>query len=710
MAFAFSSLRIRVKLQMVILVPLSALIFFSAMALLDKYNVSNEMQGISRMASLSVQVGGLVHELQKERGLSAGFLASKGTKFATELPAQRQLSDKALAGFREFMTTFPAAQFGPEFKATLDAAVGGLGGVEAKRKEIDALSLETPAAIAFYSQSIARLFDINTGILRQATNSEVQRTIAAYDALLWAKEYAGRERAVLNGAFAADTFAKGVYRSFLSVVSSQSERLDVFKGFASKEQVAAFEKKVTGTDVERLLALRLQAMDNNRLDSIGADPVEWFKVATVRIDLMHEVETSLAKDVLALTAELGGKAARSMYLFATLAVAALLVTIAVGFLVFRSINGPLTEAVDFAEAVAKGNLDHQLGVHQRDEIGQLCASMTVMVASLKEKISEANHQTTLAAQETEHARQATLAAEEAQQAAERAKREGMLEAAGQIESVVRELNNASTDIARQVEASSRGTLVQKDRVTETATAMEEMNATVLEVAQNAGKASESSQSAQQMAQDGATTVRSMVQVIGEVRVQALSLKDNMELLGKSAGNIGQVMGVINDIADQTNLLALNAAIEAARAGDAGRGFAVVADEVRKLAEKTMNATREVSDAIKSIQDATSVNAKSVEQTVTTIAAATELADTSGRSLDQIVGLVEDASDQVRSIAAAAEEQSAASEEINRSITEINAISNETAESMQQSSRAVAELSHQAEALASLVRKMADQAN
>ncbi|MDO9084148.1 MAG: methyl-accepting chemotaxis protein, partial [Humidesulfovibrio sp.] len=562
MAFSFSSLRIRVKLQMLIFVPLSALIFFSALAVLDKYTVSSQMQGTSRMASLSVQVGGVVHEIQKERGLSAGFLGSKGAKFGPELSAQRQQADKALGSFRQFLSAFPAEQFGPEFKSSLDAAVAGLGGIEAKRKEVDAQSLEGPAVIAFYSEAITRLFKINTSIIRQSANPEVLRSLTAYDSLLWAKEFAGRERAVLNGAFAADKFAKGVYRNFLSVVSSQAERLNIFKDFGSREQVAFFDQKVSGPDVERVLALRLQAMDNNRLDSIGADPVEWFKAATVRIDLMHEAEDRLAKDVLTRTGELGSKAAWGMYLFTALALCAVLLTLGVGLLVFRSINGPLSDAVDFAEAVAAGNLDHQLSVCQRDEIGKLCAAMTTMVASLKEKIALANHQTELAAQETERARQATLAAEEARQAAERAKREGMLEAAGQIEAVVRELNNASTDIASQVQASSRGAVVQKDRVTETATAMEEMNATVLEVAQNAGRAAESSQGAQKMAQDGAATVRRMVQVISEVRAQALTLKENMEVLGKSAGGIGQVMGVINDIADQTNLLALNAAIEA----------------------------------------------------------------------------------------------------------------------------------------------------
>ena len=165
------------------------------------------------------------------------------------------------------------------------------------------------------------------------------------------------------------------------------------------------------------------------------------------------------------------------------------------------------------------------------------------------------------------------------------------------------------------------------------------------------------------------------------------------------------MGVINDIADQTNLLALNAAIEAARAGDAGRGFAVVADEVRKLAEKTMNATKEVAQAISGIQKGTRENVRRVDLANERIEEATDLARESGDALTNIVTLVESSSTQVQSIAAASGEQSTASEEINRSLDDINRIASETAEAMSEAVEAVSGLLGEAENLLALMREL-----
>jgi methyl-accepting chemotaxis protein len=294
---------------------------------------------------------------------------------------------------------------------------------------------------------------------------------------------------------------------------------------------------------------------------------------------------------------------------------------------------------------------------------------------------------------------------EAKERAERAKAEGMMHAAGQLEHVVEIISSASEELSAQIEQSSRGTEVQSQRVAETATAMEEMNATVLEVAQNASQAAESSHNARNKAVEGAKVVASAVQSITSVQANSVKLKEDMAVLGKQAEGIGQIMNVISDIADQTNLLALNAAIEAARAGDAGRGFAVVADEVRKLAEKTMTATKEVGEAISGIQQGARRNLENVENSVGTIEQATTLANESGAALKEIVNLVEVSTDQVRSIAAASEQQSAASEEINHSIEDINRISGETASAMNHSAQAVGELASQAQSLRALIENM-----
>ena len=281
----------------------------------------------------------------------------------------------------------------------------------------------------------------------------------------------------------------------------------------------------------------------------------------------------------------------------------------------------------------------------------------------------------------------------------------ILDIANQADGVSANVASASEEISAQVEQSTSGAQEQARRISETATAMEQMNATVLEVAKSASQAAGTSEKAKTQAQAGAQVVAQVVTGIGQVQANALELKTSMTELGAQAEGIGQVMNVISDIADQTNLLALNAAIEAARAGEAGRGFAVVADEVRKLAEKTMTATKEVGEAINGIQEGTRRNISSVGAAGKAVEEATALASTSGEALREIVTLVEHACDQVRSIAAASEQQSAASEEINRSIEAVNRISSETSEAMAQSAMAVGELSNQALILKNLIEEM-----
>ncbi len=334
----------------------------------------------------------------------------------------------------------------------------------------------------------------------------------------------------------------------------------------------------------------------------------------------------------------------------------------------------------------------------KDEIEHNTREITELNQSLEERIEAA-------VEEADKARRATEEARLAREEAERARSEGMLHAASQIEEVVERLSSASEEISAQVEQSGKGTEVQRERAGETATAMEEMNATVLEVAQNANKAAEDSNQAKSKAREGAGIVRQAVQAIGSVRTKALSLKESMDTLDRQVQDIGKVMGVIGDIADQTNLLALNAAIEAARAGDAGRGFAVVADEVRKLAEKTVQATKQVEQAIKAIQDGARSNAQSVDAAATAVDEATALANRSGQALEEIVDMVEAASSQVLAIAAASQEQSTASEEINRAVEEISRISSETADAMGQSTKAVLDLAGQAQELKDLVRRL-----
>jgi methyl-accepting chemotaxis protein len=285
------------------------------------------------------------------------------------------------------------------------------------------------------------------------------------------------------------------------------------------------------------------------------------------------------------------------------------------------------------------------------------------------------------------------------------KNETIRKAADRAAHIAEEVAAAADRLSGKVDEVSQGAGIQSQRTAETAVSMEEMNATVLEVARNASEAAQSAEQATTIAGEGEEVVRGVVDAIHGVSERIGELKANMDGLGDRAEAIGQVITVIEDIADQTNLLALNAAIEAARAGEAGRGFAVVADEVRKLAEKTMGATKQVGEAITAIQQGASASIQATELADESVRKTTGLAGDSGEVLARIVGVVSEAAQQVQSIAAASEQQSSTSEEINRAIEDINRITTETAEGTGESSEAVAELVRQAEELQEIIGEL-----
>lgn len=377
------------------------------------------------------------------------------------------------------------------------------------------------------------------------------------------------------------------------------------------------------------------------------------------------------------------------------------------FMAMRSvIIKPLKSIEEYVVSISNGNYDVGFSAARfLGELKRLRTAVETMVENLKRNISEIQIKEKEAAKAAAEAKQAFAAAEESKEKAVRARREGLLEAAGVLKGIGGRIREASSDLSEKVDAVTSRSDQQRERATSTATAMEEMNATVLEVARSASEAALSAEESRSTAGLGSSKVVELVTTIKDVVQQTENLKNSLNVLGSHAEGIGRIMGVINDIADQTNLLALNAAIEAARAGDAGRGFAVVADEVRKLAEKTMQATKEVETVVRDIQSSSQVNISGMEQTSEVVRTSTTLAEEAGRSLEQIVRTIEMTSDQVRSIATASEEQSASSEEINQAMVHINDLAAEIADDMALANDAINELSTYANNLAELIEKL-----
>lgn len=397
----------------------------------------------------------------------------------------------------------------------------------------------------------------------------------------------------------------------------------------------------------------------------------------------------------------------------TIIVSILLAILVVGvlplaFLIVKSITGPIAGATSAAEEIASGNYDLKLEAKGRDEAAKLELALNSMAQTLSRNIEEITVKTEMAEEKAQAAELATQEAEDALLKAKKAKAEGLLVAGQRLEGIVERVTAATEEISAQADEIRNGSDIQQERIQTTATAMEEMNATVLEVARNASDAAERGVEAKTKAQEGADVVGKSVSAMNATKEQTGVLNESMNELGRQAEAIGNIMSVITDIADQTNLLALNAAIEAARAGEAGRGFAVVADEVRKLAEKTMTATKEVGSSIEAIQRVASENITGMETAVQDLEQAATYTNQSGDVLKEIVVGTEESAEQIQSIATAAEEQSATSEEINRAIDEISGIVSETARGVSETTEALQELAEQASKLNQMVNELMEE--
>ena len=415
----------------------------------------------------------------------------------------------------------------------------------------------------------------------------------------------------------------------------------------------------------------------------------------VRLNLQGGDQASLAGDEMYDSSKM---------LVTAVLIASVLIGVLLIFFLVRNVLRQLGKDPGELNGIARRVVDGDYNIDDGSRKMGVYASIVEMVNALKTHIDNAQRESENAKEQSRKAQEAMEQAEAASREAQ-SKTEAMLVAADKLEQVGGVVSSASTELSAQIEQSDRGAAESAQRLSEAATAMNEMNATVQEVAKNAGSASTASAETKQKAEAGAQVVEKAVHSIEQVHQMSLELKDDMAQLNEHAQDITRIMNVISDIADQTNLLALNAAIEAARAGEAGRGFAVVADEVRKLAEKTMASTNDVGNAIKAIQESTAKSMEGVDKAVQRIGEATELASQSGAALEEIVATVEATADQVNAIATASEEQSAASEEINQSIVQVNDMSRQTAEAMAEAAKAVSDLAAQAQGLTDLIQEL-----
>ncbi|WP_163574342.1 methyl-accepting chemotaxis protein [Halomonas faecis] len=516
------------KFLLALALPILVIAWLATSGILERQQLAADMAEVEQMTRFSNRAGDLVHELQVERGLSSGYLSSKGEAFGERLAEQRRQADGRLKAFRTAWTAVDTdgdprlAELGQTIGAALDE-------LPSMREAIDAQEIKPVESLDYYSSLNGALLEMAGRLTARVEAGELSRDLGAYAALKELKETAGIERAMLAGAFSANRMAPQAYYAFMELLGEASAFEESFRMLASPAMIERYRNATAEhEDAGRLTMMRQIAVNQGINGGYGIDAARWFDAQTAKIERLKGVEEAMASGVLADAESLAAGARNELWRFVVFAVLAVVVALVLAMLLVRSIVVPLRHALQQI-AERDGDLTQRLPVPGTDELSRFYAAFNASTESMEALVASI------------------------QQGAS-----GVTSASGEIA-------QGNEDLASRTEE-------QSSSLVETATSMEQITSTVRQSADNAREARGKTEQTASRA-DRASHV-------------AAEAREAMREIHEANRQINAIVEAIDGIAFQTNLLALNASVEAARAGEHGRGFAVVAGEVRKLASRS----------------------------------------------------------------------------------------------------------------------------
>ena len=623
-------LSLKSRLLLIATVPIVVMLILAILGAWQKHAEYQARLRAETLVNLVIDFGEIAHELQKERGMSSGFLNSKGSKFADTLPAQRNQSDAAISRANENIRRVDPASVGPGYIKLLESIGQPLAELANKRAQISSLSLEPKESFRFYSETISQLLEISARTGNQMPSSKLARLSNAKQALLFLKERNGQERALVTGGFSAGQLSTAEFNAFQTLLGDQATYLRTTITYSSPEQEKLLREKLAEPIVAELAGIEQMIRDKGPNSPLTYSPENWFAKITTKIDLLRQVEESYTKDIQKEIAADMAQYRNAFVTYISLLVLAIGLTLWICLAVvrnlIRTIGGEPEYAAIIAQRIATGDLSAEIPVTSNDT-SSLLASMKKMQDGLRELIEQIVVATV---QLAGYAKQLSASSHQ-----------------------VREATNQQTDAASSVAAT-----------------VEEMAVSIEHISGNTEEVNKSAIESKQMAEEGEDFAQKTISEMSKIVDNVNQSSTFMHTLDEQSHKIAAIVNVIKEIADQTNLLALNAAIEAARAGEQGRGFAVVADEVRKLAERTKLSTEDIAAMIEAIRSGTSQAADSMTQGTVMVNEGMELVSHTGNSMATIHGSTDKVLAALDDISTSLREQSHANSEIAKSVENI----------------------------------------
>ena len=531
--------RMPMKMKLIIALQplLLALCWFAGSGIWTRIETERQMENIAQLTALARSAGNVVHELQKERGMSVGFLGAEGKTFKDELNAQRALTDREIEVFVDSLSD-TALQAG-DVTTSVAAFKKNILSLATLRKKVTQLGLPASEVVKFYTNVIADVLNF-VGRLGTLTDSgDMANSFAAYYNLLNLKEQAGIERALLANIFSSGHFADGQLHQLSDVVSKQNVWLAQSLRLSPPEQAAMLNSRLQSTDATQALSLREAAFSHAANGGFDVDPTVWFKVQTQRIEVMRQIENVAANLLWESAIKLAQDARKNWQIYMAVSLLALLASLAFAGAIALNMHRQFSDTLNKIAGM-NGDLTQRLATPGKDELSSLNRAYNTMLENIQHIVQEI--------------KQGSLV-----------------------------LYDASSSITAGNQDLAQRTDEQAASIVEAVASMEQLSTTITQTADNAREAELLTIRLEKEVRQASNVASAANQSMGDIR--------------SSSEKISTIVTSIDDISFQTNLLALNAAVEAARAGEMGRGFAVVASEVRNLSQRCAKEANQIRELV-----------------------------------------------------------------------------------------------------------------
>jgi methyl-accepting chemotaxis protein len=367
-----NNLSIKYKLLLLVAVPVAIVTYFTVSKIVEKIEISNEMKNLQNIIHLSVSINDIIHNFQKERGRTAGFLGSNG-QYKNELNAQRNETNLSIDQYNKLLS---------KLKATIDLSSIELLLEELVkvRQQVDIQQISSTAAFNFYTRSITELIHtINkTKLLTHEPN--IIHLLDNFIVFIHLKELTGQERAIVNNTISADRFTSSFYELLIKVLDKQVLYKTQFQKEAKQVYIEDMETVDASSDTVEVNRIRAVLFNKKEEGNFGLDPLAWFTVITKRIDSLKNIEDKIAKELLDKSESLKNQSEYSIVVTILFFIFLFIFAVLFSFLVNQSISKPLIQLKEMILKVAQeGNFSLRLSHHSSDEVGLVSRSINSML-------------------------------------------------------------------------------------------------------------------------------------------------------------------------------------------------------------------------------------------------------------------------------------------------------------------------------------------